>query len=295
MDLRRSALLMSVALCVLCPRNTLAQKPYDPNVRMMPEPIPTHEEQCRRAQQRNAEKVKRLQEQMREPNSPEELATLKHELAKTYELMPGKGQDARETYAGILENHPGYSKCYEVAFRLAELYNYVTLPGTKEDPDKAVAYYEQAIAICPPGRPLLQQAHLSLGIVLWHKGDKAGARKQLEQAYRFDPSALVVDTDGDTPRQKEDRIRVARSRAEMIRGDALGLFVAAHRDASDPVKTFEALGELERRYAADARVLEIIRKERNMTLKRGQQFLPQLNSLMSFPGGTRPDESAPPR
>jgi tetratricopeptide (TPR) repeat protein len=269
----------------------LGLKPYDPNLYKVPGPRLTHEEQCRRAQQKCAEKVARLQEQMREPNSPEELGQLKHELAKTYELMTGRGEDARQTYADILKTSGDYSRCYEVALRLGQLYSCVTLPGTKADPNRAVAYYEEAIDRCPPGRLVKQQAHLSLGTILWHKGDKAGAQKHLEEAYRFDPALLTLHDDNLPESEKRDRLRLFRSDGEKIRDDALGLFVAAYRDRSDPAKTLTALDELERRYAGDPRVLEIIQKERDMTLKRGQKLLPQLNSVMSFPGGTKPNEA----
>jgi len=259
----------------------------------MPEPVLTFEEQCRQAQRRLTEEARALQDQTRQAKDSEDLARLKHDLARTYESIEGKGHDARQTYEDILRHHRTYSKFYEVAYRLGELHTCILLPGTARDPDKAMAYYREAIASSPPGQLIKQQAHLRLGELQYHRREWQEARKNFEEAYRFDPAQLTIDDKGMTPRERAERLRVLRSDSQMIRDAALGMFVAAHRDPLDPAKTLMALGELENKYAGDPKVVQVIQKERDMTLKRGQHLLPSMNSLMSFPGGVRPNEMAP--
>ncbi len=275
------------AVALLRPASAWAGESADPNATTQASKLA---EYYRRADERRAAKVVKLQAQLEKGGDPEAMATLKHDLARTYELMKGKGEDARRTYADILENHKAYSKYYQVAFRMGELHDCIILPGTKEDAAKAANYYEEAIATCPSGELIKQRAHLSLGCIYWHRKRKDEAIRNLEQAYLFDAARLKIDAQGGSPKEQQDRLRVLQADCGRIRESALGKLVAAHRDQSDPVKTLSALDELEKRYAHDPKVVQMIQNEREATAKNGQKFIPQLDSVLTFPGGTKPSE-----
>lgn len=256
--------------------------------RLTPLPRATFEEQCRQAQRRHAAKVQRLKEAMKQAGDAEEVTVLKHELARTLEMLDGKGHEARAMYAEILKEHPAYSRLHEVAYRLGELHTCIILSGTKPDREKAMRYYRLALEEAPEGRLIRQQAHLRLGGLYYHIGDRHKAKEHLEQAYRFDVTQLTVDEQKTPQRLRNQRLKLFRADSETIREAALAKFVAAHRVQLDPIATLMALDELEDRYPADERLQNMIAKEREMMLQRGSELTRELNRVLSIPGGVSP-------
>ncbi|MBN1342940.1 MAG: hypothetical protein JXQ73_09690 [Phycisphaerae bacterium] len=256
--------------------------------RVLP-PRMTPEERCRQTQRRHVAKAERLREMIGQANGDEELGRLKHQLAQTLELTDGKGHEARHAYAEMLERHLGYSKWPEVAYRLGDLHTCIILPGTEPDRDKAMTYYEKALEAAPPGRLVAQQAHLRLGGIHYSRGERLKAREHYERAYRFDASQLTMGGDEEmSERERRDRLRGLQADCEIVREAALGKFVATYRDRSSPVATLTALDELERRCPGDERLLQMIEKERGMTLKRGAELIRGLDSVLSFPSDVSP-------
>jgi tetratricopeptide (TPR) repeat protein len=293
MHLHRLMCVIAAASSIVCSTVALAEAPADPKAAAKAEARRRFEESCRQAEQERIEKAKVLEGRARAAGNSEQAAGLKHELARTCESIRGRGEDARQTYQDILKNHKDYSRYHEVAFRLGELHSSVLLPGTVIDYDKAVAFYEDALAHCPPDVFIRPQAHLSLGLLYWRMKDRDKALINLEEAYRFDSSALKCDTPVDTPEQEQRRLEMLKADVEMIRDHAARFIIVVQEDPLDPAKTLITLDELEKKHAGDPKLADVIGKERERMLAKGQRMLPQLESLMTFPGGRKAMEVVP--
>jgi TPR repeat protein len=229
------------------------------------------------------EKVKWLRSKIADASGTEEIATIKRELARTYELMDGCGQAARDAYEDIVKNHQGYSRASDVHMRLGNLYDYVELPGTKPDHEKALSHYKSAVEKSNPSTIRHLQARLAYGILLWHRGKPELSRHQFEAVYRSNAVPVLEGEDEKLPQKlRDERLKAIQDDHRQIRDKALGLFVAAHRDR-DPAKTLLSLDQLEARCGGDPLVLELIGKEREKMQQVGQQMLPQLNRILRFP------------
>ncbi len=251
----------------------------------IPMSVPAREQLARALAERVAA-IEALKVALGRAKSSDEAAGIKHELARHYELVPESGELARRTYAEILSQHPGYNHCPAVAYRLAELYSCVALPGTKPDRTKAVHYGEHVLRHCPAGRYVRLKAHMLLSQLLRGQGKRGEAQKHLEAIYSFEAASLTPDGYwGSHPRERKgQRMDWLRARVRGIKASARPMLIGTCQ-RGNPIDTIQALEDLLARFPDDRELAQLAEDARAKALQSRRPLLPELSDIIGPPEG----------
>jgi tetratricopeptide (TPR) repeat protein len=132
---------------------------------------------------RHSEAVEACEEALGRNLTDGQIAAIKHLLAQNYELIPDRGQDAKDAYLRVIQEHPSYERLPEVAYRLGELNVCIIPRGTDPNIDKGAEYLRLVINQLPITHAgdtavtyLSLEAHMMLGNLLLVKGQNEEAK-----------------------------------------------------------------------------------------------------------------------
>ena len=223
---------------------------------------------------RHKEAVEACQKALSRNLTEPQQASVKHTLAVAYESMPDHGQDAKDTYAQIIREHPNYEKFPEVAYRLGE-FNCAIIPeGTKPDEKKAIECLELVIRRLPiePNKDnpanipdityLTLKAHMMLGNIYLGHGKNVEAGKCFKSIFDCDlnKSASLPYEIFENEKEKHGKMEWLQKRITKMKERIPDKLVRTCM-SSDVDDSMQRLIQLQNEYPNNEQIREQVSKE----------------------------------
>jgi tetratricopeptide (TPR) repeat protein len=223
---------------------------------------------------RQKEAVEAYQKALSRNLTESQKASVRHILALAYESTTDHGQDAKNTYAQIINEQPNYEKLPEVAYRLGEL-NYAIIPlGTKPDSKKAIECLKLVIRLLPvepnKGNPanipevtyLSLEAHMMLGNIYLGDGLCEEAGKCFKTIFDCDinKTASLSYEKFRNDKEKQEHMEGLKKRIAKMKERVPDKMVRACI-SSDIGESMQRLSKLQSEYPDNAQIRELVSKE----------------------------------
>jgi tetratricopeptide (TPR) repeat protein len=216
---------------------------------------------------RHAESVEACQKALNRNLSDDQAARAKHLLAQAYEIIPNRGQDAKDTYAQIIREHPNYEKLPDVAYRLGELNTSIVPKGTKPDKAKAIDYLKLVIERLPiePAKDretkvtyLSLEANMMLGNLYLSQKNNDEAKKCFKAIFDCDIKKVVAlpYEKFKTEKEKQEQIDWLKEQITNMKKRIPAKLVASCSSA-DAELCLQKLSELQSEYPNNTEINEL--------------------------------------
>jgi tetratricopeptide (TPR) repeat protein len=219
---------------------------------------------------RHPEAVEACQEAIyRHSLSNAQTASIKHLLAKSYEAIPGHGQDAKDTYSGIIQAHTTYEKIPEIAYRLGELNTCIIPEDTEPDSTKAIESLRLVITRLPIESTeeikvtyLSLKAHMMLGNIYMDEGLNDTARRYFKTIYDCDinKASSLPYKEFETEEEMQKHIEKIKMRITNMK-KRIPVKLVSSCIYPDIGQSMQKLSELQSEYADDTEISEIVSEE----------------------------------
>ncbi len=215
---------------------------------------------------RQAEAVEACTEALGRNLTDIQAASMKHLLAKSYEAIPGHGQDAKDAYLRVIQEHPSYERLPEVAYRLGELNICIIPPGTEPNNAKGSEYLRLVIDRLPVADEgytavtyLSLEAHMMLGNLLLVKGQNEEAKTCFKTIYDCDINKVTA-----LPWEQFDNEEERQEHLVWLKERITGMKKRLPRKmvssciSSDLGLSMQRLAQLQSEYPDDAEIHQIV-------------------------------------